>query len=240
VGNPETKALIYAAWLVWSLPIVSVPFVVALGAISGRIRNWFAVVVTALTAVIGFYLALTFSSTSSENSILLIPPFGIRLQIEVDGLSALLSAFISFLSFLIVLYSVGYMKGEKGQTRYYSLILLFIGSMLGLVMAGNLVQLYFFWEMVGICSAFLIAFYSDKPEARRAGLKAFVVTRFGDVALLLAVLVVLTTLGTTDIGSLTLAIGNHTINTNTTELIGVLVLVGAMGKSAGPPTRVAA
>jgi len=238
VGNPETKALIYAAWLVWSLPIISVPFVPLLGAINGKIRNWFTVCVSALTAIIGLYLAITFSSLSSESSGLWIPSFNLRIQIEVDGLSVLLSAFISFLSFLIVLYSIGYMKGEKGQSRYYSLILLFIGSMLGLVMAGNLVQLYFFWELVGICSAFLIAFYNDKPEARRAGLKAFVVTRFGDIALFIAVLLVLSTLGTTDFDSLNVAIGNHSISTSTTELIGILILVGAMGKSAQVPLHV--
>ena len=220
VGNPETKALIYAAWLVWSLPIISVPFVPLLGAINGKIRNWFTVCVSALTAITGLYLAITFSSLSSESSGLWIPSFNLRIQIEVDGLSVLLSAFISFLSFLIVLYSIGYMKSEKGQSRYYSLILLFIGSMLGLVMAGNLVQLYFFWELVGICSAFLIAFYNDKPEARRAGLKAFVVTRFGDIALFIAVLLVLSTLGRTDFDSLNVAVGNHSISTSTTELSG--------------------
>jgi NADH-quinone oxidoreductase subunit L len=230
--------LIYAAWLIWALPIISVPFVPLIGAISERTRNWFAVAVTALTALIGFYLAATFSSSSSETSIILLPILNARIQILIDGTSVLLDAFISFLSFLIVLYSIGYMKGEKGQSRYYSLVLLFVGAMLGLVMAGNLIQLYFFWEIVGICSAFLIAFWYDKREARRAGLKAFVVTRFGDIALFIAVLLILATLNKTDFSSIFLAIGAKSIEPNTLLVLGILLLIGAMGKSAQVPLHV--
>ena len=74
--------------------------------------------------------------------------------------------------------------------------------MLGLVMAGNLIQFYFFWEIVGVCSALLIAFWSDKESARKAGIKAFVVTRFGDAALLLAVILAVRTFGTTNIDAI--------------------------------------
>ena len=77
------------------------------------------------------------------------------------------------------------MGHEKGLPRYYALVLLFIGAMTGLVIAGNFLQLYIFWEIVGICSAFLISFWYDRPEAVRAGLKAFLVTRVGDAALLI-------------------------------------------------------
>jgi NADH-quinone oxidoreductase subunit L len=230
--------LIYAAWFVWLLPIAAVPFVPLLGSFDEKIRDWFAVAVTALTALIGLYLAATFSSASSETSKVLVPLLNLPIEVQVDGLSALLSAFISFLSFLIVLYSIGYMKGEAGQSRYYSLILLFVGSMLALVMAGNLIQLYFFWEMVGICSAFLIAFWNYKPEARRAGLKAFIVTRFGDIALLIAVLFVFSTLNTTNIGSLLSAVTDGSLSKGTVQLIGVLVLFGSMGKSAQVPLHV--
>lgn len=230
--------MIYSAWLVWLVPIISVPFIPLVGAVNEKARNWFAVAVSALTAFIGFYLAANFSSAVSQSSIIWLPILNVPVQIFVDGTSVLLAAFISFLSFLIVLYSVGYMKGENGQSRYYSLVLLFVGAMLGLVMAGNLVQLYFFWEIVGICSAFLIAFWFDKPEARKAGLKAFVVTRFGDIALLIAVLVVLSALGTTNFLSIFSSLGTAPFGKNTVLLVGILLLIGAMGKSAQVPLHV--
>ncbi len=156
-------------------------------------------------------------------------------EVNVDGLSVLLAAFVSILSFVIVVYAAGNMKHEKGQARFYSLVLVFIGAMLGLVMAGNLLQLYLFWEIVGICSALLIAFWTDRESARKAGVKAFVVTRFGDIALLLAVIMLFTTLGTTNIDTINSSVGAAGVNW---VLIGVLILIGAMGKSAQVPFHV--
>jgi NADH-quinone oxidoreductase subunit L len=238
LGNQENETLIYSAWLIWIIPLVSVPIVPIVGTINERVRDWFAVAVSALTAVLGFYLAATFSSSTSETSFILLPFLNVPVEIFIDGTSVLLSAFISFLSFLIVLYSIGYMGKEKGRSRYFSLVLLFVGAMLGLVMAGNLIQLYFFWEIVGICSAFLIAFWFDKPEARRAGIKAFVVTRFGDIALFIGVLFTLSSLNTTDFGSIFSAIGGKSFGPGTILIVGILFLIGAMGKSAQVPLHV--
>lgn len=233
--------MIYAAWLVWVLPLVAVPFAAVIGLAdkSKKLAGWFAVCIAAVITVFGFYLASTFAAAAgSRISVIWLPYFDIKVQVEVDGLSALLSAFICLLALLIIIYSVGYMKQENGLARYYSLILLFVGSMLALVMAGNLIQLYFFWELVGICSALLIAFYNDKPEARRAGMKAFVVTRFGDIALLIAVLFSLSILKTTSFESILSAVTGKTIGANTIDLLGLLLFIGAMGKSAQVPLHV--
>ena len=91
---------------------------------------------------------------------------------HVDGLAAFLAVVVNSLGFLIVVYSQGYMGHETGLPRYYSLVLLFIGAMTGLVIAGNFLQLYIFWEIVGICSAFLIAFWYDRPEAVQSGIES--------------------------------------------------------------------
>ncbi|HYB04189.1 MAG TPA: NADH-quinone oxidoreductase subunit L, partial [Nitrososphaerales archaeon] len=182
---------------------------------------------------------LTFTHPYSESLgfWILNPYTNVSLQVNVDGFSVLLSAFVAFLSFVIIVYAVENMRKEEGQAKFYSLVLLFVGAMLGLIMAGNLVQLYFFWEIVGICSALLISFWSDREAARKAGLKAFVVTRFGDVALLIAVVLTLTMLHTTDFASIISAVHTQGIN-STWFLIGVLVLIGAMGKSAQVPLHV--
>ncbi len=79
------------------------------------------------------------------------------------------------------------MKGEEGLTRYYYLFLLFIGSMIGLVVADNMLQMFIFWEMVGLCSYALISFWYKKPESIHSGVKVFIMTRIGDIALLAAI-----------------------------------------------------
>ena len=229
--------MIYTAWLTWLLPLLAVPFVSLLGRVDRRLRGWFAVAVSGLSLLLATIGALTYAGPTVESFALWLTPLNISLQVQVDGLSVLVAAFVSFVSFLVVVYSIGYMEKEGGEglTRYYSLILLFIGAMLGLVMAGNLIQFYFFWEIVGVCSALLIAFWTDREAARKAGVKAFVVTRFGDAALLLAVILMWTLFGNTSFGSILGPQGVSTLGGGMVFLLGVLVLIGAMGKSAQVP-----
>ncbi|MGD0396099.1 MAG: NADH-quinone oxidoreductase subunit L [Nitrososphaerales archaeon] len=235
------------AWLVWLVPLIGAPLVPLVSFVDSRASKWFAIGVSGLTAAIGLYQALVFSQPYTESlggwSIFQayakvlgqVSQVKVLAEVNVDGLSVLLAAFVSILSFVIVVYAAGNMKHEKGQARFYSLVLVFIGAMLGLVMAGSLLQLYLFWEIVGICSALLIAFWTDRESARKAGVKAFVVTRFGDIALLLAVIMLFTTLGTTNIGAINSSVGAAGVNW---VLIGVLILIGAMGKSAQVPFHV--
>ena len=188
---------------------------------------------------VALYGAMTFTSGSTEGFVVWFPALSITLQVKVDQLSVLVGAFVSFVSFLVVVYSLGYMKDEPGQTRYYSLVLLFVGSMIGLVMSGNLIQFYVFWELVGVCSALLIAFWSDRPAARKAGLKAFVVTRLGDSSLLIAVVFIAAVFGTTSFDSiLNPSSGIPTLATGTIFALGLLMFIGSMGKSAQVPLHV--
>src|SRR5205085_5699122 len=98
-------------------------------------------------------------------------------------------------SALVQIYSMGYMKGDGGYARYFAYLSLFSASMLGLVTANNLFQLYVCWELVGICSYLLIGFWWFKPSAASAAKKAFVVTRFGDVGFMLGVLLLASAAG---------------------------------------------
>lgn len=223
------------AWLLWLVPLASVPVVPLVGQ-RGPTTTWvFSVGVTLASLAAALYTAIVFVRATTENLTVWLPSLSLTLQVTVDGLSLLVSVLVSFLSLLVIVYSLGYMRDETGFVKYYSLILLFVGSMLGLVMAGNLVQFYFFWELVGICSALLIAFWSDREAARKAGFKAFVVTRVGDAALLVAILLVFELLGTTTFQAVLGAVSGGKLAGETLSLVGVLVFIGAMAKSAQVP-----
>jgi NADH-quinone oxidoreductase subunit L len=173
-----------------------------------------------------------------DSSIPWLTAYGFNVTVHVDGLAAFLALVVNSLGFLIVVYSQGYMGHEKGLPRYYSLVQLFIGAMTGLVLAGNFLQLYIFWEIVGICSAFLIAFWYDRPEAVRAGLKAFIVTRVGDAALLIGFIWLYLTTGSVDFQKLSSLASQGLVPASILTATGILVLVGAMGKSAQVPLHV--
>lgn len=113
----------------------------------------------------------------------------IDMGILLDPISVMMLVVISTVSLMVHIYSFGYMKGEKGFQRYYAFLSLFTFSMLGLVLATNIFQMYVFWELVGVSSYLLIGFYYAKPEAIAASKKAFIVTRFADLGFLIGILI---------------------------------------------------
>ena len=113
----------------------------------------------------------------------------INMGILLDPISIMMLVVISTVSLMVHIYSFGYMKGEKGFQRYYAFLSLFTMSMLGLVVATNIFQMYVFWELVGVSSYLLIGFYYTKKEAIAASKKAFIVTRFADLGLLIGILI---------------------------------------------------
>lgn len=113
----------------------------------------------------------------------------IDMGIFLDPISVMMLVVITTVSLMVHIYSFGYMKGEKGFQRYYAFLSLFTFSMLGLVVATNIFQMYVFWELVGVSSYLLIGFYYTKPEAIAASKKAFIVTRFADLGFLIGILI---------------------------------------------------
>ena len=113
----------------------------------------------------------------------------IDLGILLDPISVMMLVVISTVSLMVHIYSLGYMKGERGFQRYYAFLSLFTMSMIGLVVATNIFQMYLFWELVGVSSYLLIGFYYTKKEAVAASKKAFIVTRFADLGFLIGILV---------------------------------------------------
>jgi NADH-quinone oxidoreductase subunit L len=240
VGDQEAHALstLYAEWLVWALPFIAIPFALLLSRWP-KVRNWFAAGIISTTFLLSLSLLLDVQSGQTiTSSISWLSAYKFTVTAHVDGLAAFLAVVVNSLGLLIVVYSQGYMGHEKGLPRYYSLVLLFIGAMTGLVIAGNFLQLYIFWEIVGICSAFLIAFWYDRPEAVRAGLKAFLVTRVGDAALLIGFVWLYAMTGSIDFQKLGSMASQGAIPASVITAAGILILVGAMGKSAQVPLHV--
>ena len=166
-----------------------------------------------------------------------IPTLGVDFSLKMDPLSQLLSLIVTGVGFLIHLYSVHYMKGDAGFSRYFSYLNLFTFSMLLLVLANNLLVLFIGWEGVGLCSYLLIGFWFEDEEKAAAGKKAFIVNRIGDLSFLLALFFIYKTFGTLNIESLSLYdFSDISIMTLTT--ITLLLFGGACGKSAQIPLYV--
>ena len=170
----------------------------------------------------------------------------IRLGFYLDSISAMMLIVITTVSFMVHLYSLGYMHGERGFQRYYAFLSLFSFSMLGLVVATNIFQMYIFWELVGVSSYLLIGFYYTKHAAVSASKKASIVTRFADLGFLIGILVLSFYSKTFDFAALTTnpmealggAAGTTFLGASVLTWGLVLIFVGGMGKSAMMPLHI--
>lgn len=208
--------------LIWIVPIAGGVISVAAAKAGGTIRNAVAVIASLIAALLSTSLLVLSDFTQytltgkiaditsfAGHKLNWIPGLNITAGVLVDPLTAVLATAISWVSFLIMVYSLGYMKGEKNLTRYYFLMNFFIGNMLLIIMADNFLQLFLGWEGVGYCSYALIGFWHtdenehwignlgektlNVPESyspSQAGLKSFIVTRAGDVAFLIGILLI--------------------------------------------------
>ncbi len=151
----------------------------------------------------------------------------------LDGMTALMLLVVGVVALAVMVFSVGYMHGERGYARYYALLSLFTAAMTTLVVADGLVGLFIGWELVGACSYLLIGFWFEKPSAAAAARKAFLVTRVGDVGLLLAIALLWDATGSVAYGSVMAALPGVALGAVT--LAAVLLFAGAVGKSAQFP-----
>jgi len=174
---------------------------------------------------------------------------GIRFQVGflVDHLTTLMMCVVSFVSLMVHIYTIGYMRDDPGYQRFFSYIALFTFSMLMLVMSNNFMQLFFGWEAVGLVSYLLIGFWFNRESAIKANLKAFLVNRVGDFGFLLGIAAVLLTFGTLDYAEVFAAANSAVDQTlsvpggmewNMLTFICICLFIGAMGKSAQAPLHV--
>lgn len=170
----------------------------------------------------------------------------VTLGIYIDPISAMMLIVISTISFMVHLYSLGYMHGEKGFQRYYAFLSLFTFSMLGLVVATNIFQMFIFFEMVGVSSYLLIGFYYEKAAAVAASKKAFIVTRFADLGFLIGIMLLAYYCDTFDFkslmsnptGILTSSAGVTFMGCSAASWALALIFIGGAGKSAMFPLHI--
>ena len=167
----------------------------------------------------------------------------IEFGILLNGLSILMLLIVTGIGSLIFLYSISYMKEDKSAGRYFACLSLFAFSMLGIVLANNLVQVFIFWELVGLSSYLLIGFWYEKDSAAMAGKKAFLTNRVGDIGMMIGILLLFHQIATNHIGSvnfLTLEgrLPHAGISEGMLAAISLLIFCGVMGKSAQVPLHV--
>ena len=174
----------------------------------------------------------------------------IDMGILLDPISAMMLVVVTFISLMVHIYSLGYMKGDERFATYYAFLGLFTFSMLGLVIASNIFQIYIFWELVGVSSFLLIGYYYDKPSAVAACKKAFIVTRFADLGFLIGILILSFYSGTLDFNTLIQRLTSPESSELSTALSSsflgisaltwgmVLVFIGGAGKSAMFPLHI--
>ncbi|MBI5956715.1 MAG: NADH-quinone oxidoreductase subunit L [Chloroflexi bacterium] len=240
--------MLYQAWIIPILPLLGAATNAFLGA---RLGKRFVSLVACGTVGLAFWgSAWVFADLTrlpAGERLAMLPmyqwisagDFQVNFALQVDPLSAVMLLVVSGVSFLIHVYSTGYMAEDRGYARYFTYLNLFVFSMLLLVTANNFLVLYVGWELVGLCSYLLIGFWYERKAAADAGKKAFIVNRVGDLGFALGVMLIFVTFGSLDYQDVfagapqMLAVGSVTATTIT-----LLLFVGATGKSAQIPLYV--
>jgi NADH-quinone oxidoreductase subunit L len=237
--------------LLWLIPVL--PLAGAIVLLAGALRfphrttSVIALGSTGLSLAVALGALVEYSGTHGATVVQVLfrwiaaGDVSIDLALRLDALSGVMLFFVTFVGFLIHVYSLGYMHSESdtAYARYFAYLNLFMFSMLLLVLGANLVVMFVGWEGVGLCSYLLIGFYFDKEYCSAAGLKAFIVNRIGDFGFLLAIFLALKTFGTVDFAAMQAAItADPARSAGVITPIALLLFLGAVGKSAQLPLYV--
>ncbi len=230
-------------WLILFLPLLAAA-VITLFTLRCRTTSALlsiGAIVTGFILTICFIAANDWMPISSEltTNWLSIGELHIDFGLKLDALSLMMMLIVTGVGGAIHIYSFGYMHEDSGFSRFFACLSLFTFSMLGVVLANNFIQLFIFWELVGVSSYLLIGFWFEKPSAADAAKKAFFTNRLGDFGFLLGILVVWTALGSLNFSTLQQTlIANPTALGAIASIAGLLIFCGAMGKSAQFPLHV--
>ena len=216
-------------FLIIFIPVIGALVLPFISRISASVRNGASLAVVAFSFVFSFLL-LPLVLNNQSVTILKYFPLGFNFILSADSLAVGMAIVVSFISALIILYSFDYIKHYENQNEYYSMVVLFLGAMMGLVFSGNLILLYVFWEITAVTSWRLIGFFRKKEHIMRAD-KAFLVTVFGSLLMLLGFIRIYQETGSFDLFAIKEAIKLHPISNLTIALI----LAGIFSKSATLP-----
>ncbi|MHC1594837.1 MAG: NADH-quinone oxidoreductase subunit 5 family protein, partial [Methanotrichaceae archaeon] len=233
------------AYLIVGLPILAFVLTIFLGWYLPKGGGFITVLATigALVLSVGIFREIYPTDTIVHQSTHWFANFNVG--ILIDPLAIVMLLMVTFVCTMIHIYALGYMDGDPGLARYFAEAGLFTAAMLGLVFADNLLQLFIFWELVGVCSYLLIGFWYRKPSAASAAKKAFLVTRVGDVMFLAAIILLYTNMAKLGLPEGTYLLQFQTIYENLVHLppgqmtaIALLLFGGAVGKSGQFPLHV--
>jgi len=227
-------------WLIPLFPLAGSLVNALFGRLVGRHAHWIAVPALGISFLLSCSVFLRVWSGETWSGDLFpwisAGPFTTAVTAQVDQLTAVMLLVVTGVGFLIHLYSAGYMHGDPGYARYFTYLNLFVFSMVMLVLAGNFLVLYVFWEAVGLCSYLLIGFWYEKQSASDAGKKAFIVNRVGDFGFGLGIILIWTTFGTLNYAEVFgKAPTTLVADGGTATAIALLLFMGACGKSAQLP-----
>ncbi|MCH7982958.1 MAG: NADH-quinone oxidoreductase subunit L [Chloroflexi bacterium] len=232
-------------WLIIALPVISLlvngVLVRAFAGPDSKYAGYITVAAIGGSFVLSIWALLTVMSNGRPLTLELhdwiaVGGLNLKFGLMLDQLTVIMLVVVSGVSLLVQIYGQAYMHGDKSYTRYYAYMSLFTASMLGLVLSSNMIQLFVFWELVGISSYLLIGFWMDRPSAAAAAKKAFLMTRFGDFGFLLGILYLYSVNPSyMDIGTLYKAIAANEIAVAVATWVALGLFAGAVGKSAQFP-----
>jgi NADH-quinone oxidoreductase subunit L len=230
--------------IVWFIPVIPFAgFVISLllGKKYANIASRISTIFLGICVLLSFYavyLVYSKGTFSVETTWYLTGKFSIDMGLLADGLSAMMLVVVSVVSFLVHLYSIGYMHGDTRFGLFFVYLQLFSASMLGMVLASNYLQMYIFWELVGLCSYLLIGFWYEKQSASDAAKKAFLTTRIGDVGMMIGILLIFLNTGTLAFGKIFGFVEEGAISPAIVTASSILLFCGAVGKSSQFPLHV--
>lgn len=231
-------------WLVPTLPLISFIVLAVFGKRLGKLGGFIGTASLGITALLTIIIGIGYLSSPPDGNFyeqtlwtwFSIKDFAPEIALYLDPMALVFIFVITFVGFLIHWYSMEYMEGDEGYSRFFAYMNLFVCSMLLLVLGNDLLLVYLGWEGVGLCSYLLIGFWYKNPFNNFAARKAFIVTRIGDTAMLIGLFLLVKDFGTLNIQDiLTQAPDVYTVGGSSVSWAAVLLLAGAIGKSAQLP-----
>lgn len=244
--TPETMLILSIGILL--LPILDFAVLIFFGKRLGRTSGFIGTAVLGIDLILSIIVAferLTIYANETMQQLkfnwLMLGNKTVALGIGIDNLTAIMLIVVTLISFLVHLFSMEYMREDKRFSRFYAYLGLFTFSMLGIVIANNFLNMFIFWELVGVSSYLLIGFWFEKDSAANAGKKAFIANRVGDLGFLIGLMLIYSTYGTFIFEEVFSKIHSGILPFNSgfwLTLMGILVFGGAIGKSAQFPLHV--